>query len=108
MPPKHGVPMQVGVLAKNGNEAISLFTKYEKSGQPFVASILDLTIPGGIGGKETAAAIREISPNAIIIASSGYSEDIIISNPNAYKFTDKIIKPYRKRDLSELLKKILK
>ena len=96
------------VLAKNGNEAISLFTKYEKSGQPFVASILDLTIPGGIGGKETASAIREINPTAIIIASSGYSEDIIISNPNAYKFTDKIIKPYRKRDLSELLKKILK
>lgn len=96
------------VSVKDGKDAITHFMKAEKSDHPFVACILDLTIPGGIGGKETAAAIRDINPNSIIIASSGYSEDIIISTPTQHKFTDKIIKPYRKNELSDLLTRVLK
>lgn len=96
------------VRAKDGKEALAHFLRAEKSDDPFVACILDLTIPGGIGGKETAEAIRDINPTSIIIASSGYSEDIIMSNPTEHKFTDKIIKPYRKNELSELLSKVLK
>jgi PAS domain S-box-containing protein len=94
--------------AKDGKEALAMFTHAEKSGLPFVASILDLTIPGGTGGKETAAAIRKINPHAIVIASSGYSEDPIISNPTEHGFTDRIIKPYRKNQLTELMMRIMK
>ncbi len=96
------------VCTKDGKEAIAHYIRAEDSDQPFAACIFDLTIPGGIGGKETAAAIRDINPNSIIIASSGYSEDVIMSNPTEHKFTDKIIKPYRKNELSELLNKVLK
>ncbi len=93
--------------AKDGQEALALFIDAARLGQPFVASILDLTIPGGIGGKEIAAAMKKINPNSTIIASSGYSEDPVISNPTQYGFTDRIIKPYRKEELAELMERIM-
>ncbi len=92
--------------AKDGEEALALFTEAERSGQPFAATILDLTIPGGIGGKEVVVAMREINQNSIIIVSSGYSEDPVIANFARHGFTDRIIKPYRKNELTELMKRI--
>lgn len=59
------------VIVKNGNEALHHFTLAEESGKPFVASILDLTIPGEKGGKETMTELRKIKADAIIVASSG-------------------------------------
>jgi two-component system, cell cycle sensor histidine kinase and response regulator CckA len=98
----------ITVLAGDGKEAVALFADAEKSGHPFVASILDLTIPGGAGGKDVAAALRNLNPNAVIIASSGYSEDPIISNPTDHGFTDRIIKPYRRNDLLELMSRVMR
>ena len=95
------------VQAKDGKEALALFIEAERSEKPFVASILDLTIPGGTGGKETAAAMRKINPTSIIIVSSGYSEDPVVSNPTRHGFTDRIIKPYRKNDLTELMVRVM-
>ncbi len=94
-------------LAKDGQEALSFFAEAERSGQRFDASILDMTIPGGAGGKDVARSMKNISPGAVIIASSGYSEDPVISNPTGHGFTDRIIKPYLKNDLSELLKRVM-
>jgi PAS domain S-box-containing protein len=94
-------------LAAEGQEALSLFANAERSGTPFTASILDMTIPGGAGGKDIAGAMKAINPAAIIVASSGYSEDPVISNPTAYGFTDSIIKPYRKDELVELMMRLL-
>jgi PAS domain S-box-containing protein len=94
------------VTAKNGNEALRHFKLAEESGKPFVAAILDLTIPGEKGGKETVIELRKIKADAIIVASSGYSEDPVMSKPSEHGFTDKIVKPFRKNDLAELLKKI--
>jgi CheY-like chemotaxis protein len=96
------------VPVKDGQEALARFIDAERLGQPFAASILDLTIPGGIGGKETAVAMRKINPNSIIIVSSGYSEDPVISNPTGNGFTDRIIKPYRKDELTELMIRVLR
>lgn len=95
------------VPAKNGKEALTLFTDAERLGKPFAASILDLTIPGGTGGKETAAAMRKICPQCVIIVSSGYSEDPVISNPIGHGFTDRIIKPYRRNELKELMMRVM-
>jgi PAS domain S-box-containing protein len=95
------------VQAKNAKEAVGLFADAERMGNPFVTSILDLTIPGGPGGKEAAIALRKLNPNSIIIASSGYSEDPVISNPSEHGFTDRIIKPYRKNELAELMMRIM-
>jgi len=95
------------VVAKNGQEALALFSDAEASGRPFVASILDLTIPGGNGGKEIASELRKINPDALIVASSGYSEHPIISNPVRNGFTDSIIKPYRRGELTNLMRRVV-
>ena len=62
------------VPAKDGHEALMLFMRAEDSGKPFTASILDLTIRGGMGGRDTLAAIRKINKECVVIASSGYSQ----------------------------------
>jgi DNA-binding NtrC family response regulator len=84
-----------------------MFMEAERSGRRFDASILDMTIPGGAGGKDVAKSLKNINPGAIIIASSGYSEDPVISNPVAHGFADKIIKPYLQDELSEVLKRVM-
>jgi CheY-like chemotaxis protein/anti-sigma regulatory factor (Ser/Thr protein kinase) len=94
------------IRARNGDEVIRLFTEAEKTSKPFLACILDLTIPGGMGGKETAIEIRKIKKDAILIAASGYSEHPIMSKPTDHGFSDRIIKPFRQNELSELMKNI--
>ncbi|MCF7944496.1 MAG: hypothetical protein K9L75_03040 [Spirochaetia bacterium] len=74
----------------------------------FTAAFFDLTIPGGMGGKETLSAIRKICKKMPIFASSGYSEDPIISSPQHYGFTDSIAKPFKIEELAALLEKHLK
>ncbi|MGL1886632.1 MAG: PAS domain S-box protein [Reichenbachiella sp.] len=90
-------------LAKDGQDALKLFSDAFTSGKEFVATILDLTIPSGMGGAETVKAIREIDENAIVIVASGYADDPVMMNPSEYGFTAKIAKPFRRSELTELL-----
>ena len=92
--------------AADGQEALRLFGEAEEAGTPFAACILDLTIPGGIGGRETAAEILKINPGAVIIAASGYSEDPVMAKPVDHGFADKIAKPFRKTELTELFERL--
>ncbi len=77
-------------------------------GDPFDAAILDLTIPGGPGGRETAMTLRRIMPNLIIIASSGYANDPVLAKPTEYGFDGCIPKPYTSEELSALVGRLLK
>ncbi len=70
---------------------------------PFDAAILDLTIPGAMGGVETMKKIREMGYDFPLFASSGYSEDAVIAFPGSYGFTDSISKPFQKEELSNFL-----
>jgi len=87
----------------DGAEAIRLYTGAGESGTPFLAVIMDLTIPGGMGGKEAAKKILAIDPTACLIVSSGYSSDPIMSDYRSYGFTGAIAKPYRITELEQLL-----
>ena len=89
------------VTAKNGREACDIFSKEPASF--FRAVILDLTVPGGMGGKETAAAIRKMDPTVPIFVSSGYADDPVMSNPGDFGFTASLSKPFRISDLSKML-----
>ena len=64
---------------------------------------MDLTIPGGMGGKETIKKIREIDPNIKVIVSSGYSNDPIMSEYKNYGFNGVIVKPYNITDLLDTI-----
>ena len=95
-------------LAKNGIEAIELYKNAKKSSKPFDAIIMDLTIQGGMGGKETIQEIIAFDPKVKAIVSSGYAKDPIMDNFKKYGFIGAIVKPYGVEELSKTLDKIIK
>ena len=95
-------------LAKDGSEAIEKYEGAKKSGRPFDAVIMDLTIPGGMGGKEAIKQLREIDPRIKAIVSSGYHNDPIMAEYERYGFKDVMAKPYTVKKLSEVLNKVIK
>jgi len=86
--------------ACDGEEAIAIFTRSLEEGNPVDVVIMDLTIPGGMGGKEAVRKILAIAPDARVIVSSGYSSDPVMANYQQYGFTAAIGKPYQLQDLA--------
>ena len=95
-------------LAKDGAQAIELYKKAMDSGQPFDAVILDLTVKGGMGGKDAVKALLKIDPQVKAIVSSGYSNDPVMTDFKAYGFTGALPKPNTKKELIAVLKNITK
>lgn len=93
--------------AQEGAEALEYYQAARDAGQPFHAVILDLTVPGGIGGKEAAAEFLRLDPEARLIVSSGYSNDPILAEHAQHGFRGVLAKPYRLEDLAEVLQKVL-
>ena len=91
----------------NGEEAIHRYQQSLDSGRKYDAVILDLTIPGAMGGRETIKKLLEIDADVRAIVSSGYSNDPVLSDYARYGFRHAVSKPYRIQDLSEALKAIL-
>ncbi|MHB8121693.1 MAG: ATP-binding protein [Desulfuromonadaceae bacterium] len=91
----------------SGAEAVTRYKAAGDSGTPFSAVIMDLTIPGGMGGKDAAEQILAIDPQARLIVSSGYSNDPIMSDYRAYGFTGAVAKPYNIKELSQLIRDLL-
>jgi len=95
------------ISAIDGFEAIELYIDALKSERPFDVVIMDLTIPGGLGGKETLKKIAEIDPGVKAIVSSGYSDDPVMSDFLKYGFKDFIAKPYKTAELSEVVYRVV-
>jgi PAS domain S-box-containing protein len=93
--------------AEKGEEAISIYKKAMESGEPFDAVILDLTVPGGMGGKDTIDKLLRVDPEVKAIVSSGYSTDPIMANHEKYGFKAVVAKPFDLKDLNETIKKVL-
>ncbi|MEK6817137.1 MAG: response regulator, partial [Nanoarchaeota archaeon] len=93
--------------ARDGSEALSLYSQARESASPYDAVIMDLTIPGGMGGKELINKIRELDQDIKAIVSSGYSNDSIMANYQEFGFAAVITKPYSIRDLSTVLHEVL-
>lgn len=94
-------------LVRSGEEALQSFKEALESGRAFDAVILDLTIPGGMGGKETIKALLKIDHDVKAIVSSGYSNDPVMSNYSQYGFRNALKKPYRIGEMSEALNSVL-
>jgi PAS domain S-box-containing protein len=94
-------------FARDGGEAIEMFVKAQESGQAFAAVILDLTVPGGMGGKEAMAKLLEIDPQIKVVVSSGYSDDPIMTDCQKYGFSGVIAKPYRISELGKILNQVI-
>ena len=95
-------------LTNDGAEAIERYSEAKKAGQPFDAVILDLTIPGGMGGKEAIKKLLELDPDVKAIVSSGYATDPIMSEYKEYGFSAVVPKPYSVAQIEKTLQGLLR
>ena len=94
--------------AENGTEAVERYGRAREAGEPFDAVILDLTVPGDIGGEEVVHVLRAIDSRLIAIVSSGYSGNPVLSDYRSYGFNGVVEKPYSFHKLGKTLKEALK
>lgn len=94
-------------FALDGREAIDLYRKSFEAKKPYDVIVMDLTIPGGVGGKEAIKNILCIDPQASAIVSSGYSNDPIMSDFMKFGFKGVIAKPYKIAELSSIVHRIV-
>jgi len=93
---------------RNGEEAIALYKAAMDVGAPYSAVIMDLTIPGGMGGQEAGQHILKIDPQASLIVSSGYSTDPVMAEHNAFGFCATLQKPYTLDEVSRVLGTVIR
>ena len=94
-------------IAKNGEEAVARYTKALRENRRFDAVIMDLTVPGGIGGRECLARLKAVDPSVKAVVSSGYSNDPTMSEFHALGFAGRVAKPYGVDELVNVLRRVL-
>jgi PAS domain S-box-containing protein len=90
-------------FAEDGSKVIELYKKAEESKAPYDAVIMDLTVPGGMGGKESIQELIQIDPEVKAIVSSGYSNDPVMANFRKHGFSGVVAKPFKIEELSKVL-----
>ncbi|MBP7460209.1 MAG: response regulator [Candidatus Delongbacteria bacterium] len=93
-------------LSQTGEETVKYYQEAVDNRHPYDLLIMDLTIPGGMGGKETIQHLKQINPRVKAIVSSGYSNDPILSNYRDYGFCGVIVKPYHLKELSDVVSQV--
>ena len=96
------------MFAENGSDAVSLYMREKEAGAPFDIVILDLSIPNGMGGKETIQKLRAYDPAVKAIVSSGYSNDPVVTDYAGYGFSGVLSKPYKINDVKLILEQLQK
>ena len=89
---------------RNGSETLSVYEANLRKGKKIEMLIIDLTIPGGLGGLETMKQLQQIDPDVVGIVSSGYSNNPVMANPENYGFKGAIEKPFQFEQLFDLIK----
>jgi len=95
------------VAVADGAAALAEFRAAQAAQKPFDLVILDLTIPGGMGGRETIAEIRKLDARVPAIVSSGYSNDPVLANFVSYGFQGMVPKPYEVPQLLAVIDRLL-
>ena len=95
------------VEAGDGKEAVARYAEALAAGRPFDALIIDLTIPGAMGGVETLGRLRQLDPGVVAIVSSGYSNDPVMANWAEHGFRAVLAKPYVASELRDTLRRVL-
>ena len=90
-------------VAPSGRHAIDMFREAESRGEPFDAVILDLTVPGGMGGGEAVPHIKDIRPDVPVVVTSGYADDSVLARFRDYGFDGVLPKPFAIPDLRRAL-----
>ena len=90
-------------FAGDGREALAKYKNAFSSGRPFDSVIMDLTIPGGMGGKEVIKELLVFDPEVTAIVSSGYSKDPVMANYQQYGFSAVLAKPLRLEEVARVI-----
>ena len=93
--------------AASGEDAIKMYKSALQNNDPFDVVIMDLTIPGGMGGKDAVKPLLEINPAAKVIVSSGYSTDPVLTNYTDYGFKSRLIKPFKMKELKREIGRLI-
>ncbi len=93
--------------AESGEKALTLYKEAINDKNPYDVVILDLTVPGAMGGLKTLKELQKIDPDVKAIVSSGYSDDPVMSEHEKFGFKDIIKKPYEYHELAEAVKKLI-
>jgi CheY-like chemotaxis protein len=91
----------------DGEDAVRVYRRAMDKGSPYDVVILDLTVPGGMGGEEVVRRLREMDPGVRAIVASGYSDHPVMADPEKFYFAAVIVKPFRLGDLARTLKKVM-
>jgi PAS domain S-box-containing protein len=97
---------QVTTVA-DGAKAVQEYTEAREAGSPYHLVVMDLTVPGGMGGKEAMEELLKLDPHVKAVVSSGYSSDPVLSNYRAHGFRGMVPKPYKLTDLARTLRAVL-
>jgi CheY-like chemotaxis protein len=96
------------VFAKEGASAIEIYRQEKEAGRPFDLVIIDLTIPEGMGGRETIEKLRSYDPSVKAVVSSGYANDPVMQDFASYGFSGRLAKPYRINEMKTLLEDMIR
>ncbi len=94
-------------ISRSGEEALFIYQREMESDRPFNLVIMDLTIPGGMGGKEAIARLLKLDPTARAVVSSGYSVDPVMANYRDYGFIGVLAKPYSVIEMKKLMNELM-
>ena len=95
------------ICVADGEQAIKKYKQAKNTETPIDLIIMDLTIPGGMGGKEAVKEILAINPKAKVLVSSGYSNDPIMANYKKYGFSGAMVKPYQLEELKKIVDQVI-
>jgi CheY-like chemotaxis protein len=91
----------------DGAEAIEKYRTAFSAGQRYDLVIMDLTVPGGMGGLAALGKLKEIDPAVKAVVSSGYSSDPVLANYRSHGFAGMVAKPYEVHEISRVLREVL-
>ena len=95
------------LIAADGTAAVRTYSEQRKNNTPIDLVIMDLTVPGGMGGKDAAKEVLAIDPQAKLVVSSGYSHDPVMANFRDHGFRSAITKPCQLGQLARIIEKVL-
>ncbi len=95
------------MAVEEGSLAVQAYEDAASEGRPFDVVILDMTIPGGMGGQEALDRMRDLDPDVLAIVASGYSDVPAMADPSAHGFAASLNKPFDRRDLERVLVEVL-
>ncbi len=96
------------MFAQEGQAAIDLYKQEKNTGAPFDLVILDLSVPEGMGGKDTIGQLKAFDPDVKAVVSTGYSNDPAVVDFAGHGFSGKLSKPYKINELKSILEQMIK